>query len=105
MSPAVQAELVFPPRDPIAERFNRFNAENPHVFKSIERRALELYQAGVNWIGVKSLCEQLRGDPALETSGRPWKIDNSFTALIGRELIARHPELAAVIETRNRKSA
>ena len=36
----------------------------------------------------------------IETTGEPWRINNSFTSLYARLLLDRHPEWAGRIETR-----
>jgi len=47
----------------------------------------------------------MRYDHAIATRGEDLKLNNSYTAIYARLLLARCPELAEVIETRERRSA
>ena len=95
------------PRDPakepsIEERYEAFHAENPHVLVEMLRMARERLARGDRRIGVKGLWEDLRS--WLQTTGQPYKLNNSFTAIYARELVKLEPQLEGVIEFRRRKS-
>lgn len=87
----------------LERRFAEFHAANPHVYAEFERRALQLYRAGAQRIGAKAIAERIRWDVHVRTLGDEYKLNNSFVSLYARLLIHRHPELADVIETRQRK--
>lgn len=93
------------PTTKLERRFAEFHKRNPHIYVELERRALALVGKGAHRIGVKALWEVLRYDAAVRSDDRPWRLNNSYTALYARLLIARRPELAEVIETRERRSA
>lgn len=95
-TPARQLELSFvaPSFD---ARFEAYHQAHPQIYQLLEARALQLYRAGMPRIGAKALVEEVRG----QVSGR---VDNTYTAHYARLLISRHPQLAAVIETRARKA-
>ena len=89
-------------RGTLEQRFREFCDRNPHILHELERRALRLHAVGAPRIGVKAIYEAMRYDAAVRTDSTP-KLDNSFTALFARQLIAYHPELSSVIETRTRR--
>lgn len=89
----------------LERRFAEFHAANPHVYAEFERRAMELYRAGARRIGVKAIAERIRWDVHVRVLTEDYKINNSLVALYARLLIHRHPELAEVIELRQRKEA
>lgn len=83
----------------LAQRFEAFHAINPQVYSAIERQALRLAAQGERRIGVKAIAEDLRRG-RLATTGDDWRINNSWPAFYARLLIAKHPQLAGVIEMR-----
>lgn len=91
------------PRTRLERRFAEFHAANPHVFAEFERRALQLARAGARRIGAKAIAERIRWDIHIRTLGDEYKLNNSFVALYARLLIHHHPQLADVIETRQRR--
>lgn len=93
------------PQTRIERRFAEFHRQNPHVYAEFERRAMELYRAGARRIGVKAIAERIRWDVHVRVLSTDYKIDNSLVSLYARLLIHRHPELAEVIELRQRKEA
>ena len=49
---------------------------------------------------VLALAEVLRYRSGMETTGSPWRIDNSFVSRLARDLVARRPDLDGRIERR-----
>ena len=85
--------------------FQRFHAENPHVYTALERLAFKLRNRGVERWGVKALWEVLRSELALNTSEPvgTFRLNNNFTAYYARLLMERNPEdLGGFFETRER---
>lgn len=68
------------------------------VYAEVRRRALLMAARGERRVGTKALCEDLR---------KEWRvtINNTFTALIARELIDEHPHLLGIVELRERRAA
>lgn len=89
----------------IAERFAAFHAANPHVADLLESLAAEWLGAGHKRVGVKQLVEQARWVTGVQTTGAPWKLDNTLTAHYARLLIERRPEWAEAIQTRELRAA
>lgn len=96
------AEIVTPEYEAeatLAERFAAFHEANPHVADALETLA-EQWLARHRKVGMKSLAEQVRWASGMQTTGEPWRINNSHVAFYARLLIDRRPEWADCIETR-----
>lgn len=90
-------------RPPIAERFEAFHRENPHVADALERLAANAIEAGAGRVGVKMLYEVLRYERIIETRGDDFRLNNDYHSRYARLLIERRPEWAGKIETRQLK--
>ena len=94
-------DLVEPDYEPeltLDERYALWIAANPHVLDALEVLASQ-WPNGKR-IGVKALAEVLRYRSGMETTGSPWRIDNSYVSRLARDLVARRPDLDERIERR-----
>ena len=89
----------------IEERFARFHSRNPQVYRELRDLALHAVRRGRRRGSMKQLFEALRAESLLATEGEDWKLNNSYTALYARLLMACEPELEGWFETRRRVSA
>lgn len=89
---------------PIWERYQTFIKENPHVLTEALHLARARLAAGAKRIGAKALWEELRTSIRVKKLGS-YKLNNDYTALLARDLIAADPRLERVIELRERKTA
>ncbi|GAA1159871.1 hypothetical protein GCM10009654_15040 [Streptomyces hebeiensis] len=85
----------------ITEQFHAFDANNPHVYRALERMAARRLAAGATRVSLKDLFEDLRRQLPEGVAG----LNNNYTALYARKLIAAHPHWAAVFELRRRRAA
>ncbi|MFE7120654.1 hypothetical protein ACFU99_35010 [Streptomyces sp. NPDC057654] len=85
----------------ITERFHAFHTHNPHVFRALERMTARHLAAGATRVGLKDLFEDLRRDLPDGVAG----LNNNFTALYARQLIAAHPQWSSAFELRRRRAA
>ena len=92
-------QQVLPVRGTIAERYAHWRATEfgAEAFAELERRALRLAQASDDRIEINRLVAELR-----QTRHR--QINNSYRALLARELRDRHPRLKPLIEIRQRRA-
>lgn len=94
------------PRSVIEWDFKRYHEAHPDVYASLERAALAWAQAGAPRIAISRLVENIRYSrlTVAPTAHEqlPFKVNNNHRALYARLLIARHPNLADVIEIRAR---
>jgi hypothetical protein len=108
--PADQPPLEFDPPQPasgdltIAERFEQFHRENPHVYTSLRDLALAKIGQGARRISPKLLFEELRaGGVATATGDDPYRLNNIYTSRYAR-LLAAEPGLTGRIPMRAIKS-
>ena len=88
--------------EPMFDTAQRWMNENPQVMAIFERLAFAAADKGRKF-GIKLLAERVRWEYTVEMTQDPedtYKINNNYTAYIGRELIHRHPRLADFIELR-----
>uniref|UniRef100_UPI003C7B9841 hypothetical protein n=1 Tax=unclassified Streptomyces TaxID=2593676 RepID=UPI003C7B9841 len=85
----------------ITEQFRAFDANNPHVYRALERLAARRLAAGATRVSLKDLFEDLRRQLPHGVVG----LNNSYTALYARLLIDEHPHWAAAFELRRRRAA
>lgn len=83
----------------LEERFEMFNAANPHVYAELKRMALAAQARGVRHYGIAALFEVMRFS-ALMTTGEEFKLNNSYRAFFARKLMADVPALEGFFETR-----
>lgn len=84
----------------ITEQFHLFHAQNPHVFRALERMTARRLATGATRIGLKNLFEDLRRQLPHGVTG----LNNNFTALYARQLLAEHPQWAGAFELRRRRA-
>lgn len=81
-----------------------FRAANPLVWRELIRRSLQLRINGVKRIGIATIWESMRYERLLKTTGKPWKLNNSWRAFAARELMAEVPGLEGLFEIRGVRS-
>lgn len=81
--------------------FQAFHRANPHIFEALRAKALEAKQNGLRTFGMKALVEDIRWDPKVRTSGKPWKLNNNHTAAYARLLMEETPELRGFFRLRD----
>jgi hypothetical protein len=84
----------------IQERFEAFDAANPHVREALRNLALRMQARGVRRYGMKGLFEVLRWRFAIQTEGDEYKLNNIFTSRYSRLLMETEPRLAGFFATR-----
>ncbi|MFF0740562.1 hypothetical protein ACFYVL_09185 [Streptomyces sp. NPDC004111] len=83
----------------IADQFHSFHAQHPGIYRALERMTAQRLASGATRIGLKNLFEELRSQlpPG-------FGLNNNYTALYARELIAAHPHWAGAFELRRRRT-
>ncbi|MGW3692377.1 hypothetical protein ACWD6U_00610 [Streptomyces sp. NPDC005149] len=84
----------------ITEQFHAFDANNPHVYRALERMAARRLAAGATRVSLKDLFEDLRRQLPYGVVG----LNNNYTALYARLLIDEHPDWAVAFELRRRRA-
>lgn len=84
----------------ITEQFHAFHAQHPYVYHALERMTAQQLAAGATRVGLKNLFEDLRRQLPYGVTG----LNNNFTALYARQLVAAHPKWAGAFELRRRRA-
>jgi hypothetical protein len=80
--------------------FLRFHADNPHVYRLLERFTVEA-AAKRKRFGIRVVYERARWYLAFETTtGDDYKLNDHHHALYARLLMLHHPELTGLFELR-----
>jgi hypothetical protein len=87
-------------RPTITDQFLAFDAAHPYVYRALEKLAAERLAAGATRIGLKELFEDLRWRLPQGLRG----LNNNYSTLYARKLIADHAEWASVFELRRRRT-
>ena len=74
------------PRLTISEKFQSFHERNPHILELIIEAARRRKDAGMSYISMKGIFEELRIAWNAQTNERPYKLSNSYTAEYARLL-------------------
>lgn len=83
------------------ERFIAFHKENPWVYKKLTDLAREMRASGHQRIGMKMLFEVVRWTSAVRSGPKSgWKLNNNFTQLYSRLIMAQEGDLRGAFETR-----
>jgi hypothetical protein len=82
-------------------RFREFNAENPHIYRSLVNLAREAKGHGCRHYGIAALYEVLRWRWLIEVkTDDAFKLNNNHRAYYAREIMRREIDLADFFETR-----
>ena len=95
----VKATLTSGPRRGLYARFEVFHAENPQVYTKLRELALQAAASGRK-VGIAALFERLRWWSQVETTGEPYKLNNSYRAPYARLLMQEEPALRGFFTTR-----
>jgi hypothetical protein len=76
----------------IRDGFNKFIAENPHIYKSFEEQALRAIKKGRTKISSDLIINYVRWEQFIESSDKNFKINNSYSAYIARFFIQQNPQ-------------
>ncbi|MFJ7997520.1 hypothetical protein ACIQ7D_10295 [Streptomyces sp. NPDC096310] len=87
-------------RPTITEQFQAFDAQHPWVYRALVQLVEQRLGAGAQRVGMKALFEALRWRHPYGVKG----LNNNYTALYARRLLAEHPQWTSVIEVRRRRT-
>lgn len=85
-------------------RFREFHYKNPQVCTSLIRLARELKGKGHRKIGIGMLFEVIRWQTMLQTTGDPYKLNNSYRSRYARMIMDSTPDLEGIFDLRELRS-
>lgn len=87
----------------MAERFEEFHRQNPHVYQAIVRIAHDLKGRGFSKCSIWLIFNRLRWLYAIQTQGDEFRLNNNFTAYYARTVMAANADLDGFFEVRKHK--
>lgn len=89
----------------LREKFERYDRENPQVWRMFCRFTHEAINAGRARFSAKMVFERLRWYTTVETRGDDgFKLNNNYHAFYARKFMEHHPQHDGLFETRKQKS-
>lgn len=90
--------------DQIQIDFERFNRENPDVYRQFDRFARRMIEKGCAVGSAYLIFERIRWETVVETRGEPVKLNNNYRPLYARLWMERNPDHAGFFRTRVRRA-
>jgi hypothetical protein len=87
---------------PVSE-FDKYDNDNPHIWRAFERIALNLISNGRDHYSAKAIFEVIRYETAIRGNDE-FKLNNDFTSGYARKFIAKYPQYKNFFELRERKA-
>ena len=84
----------------IRDGFNKFNEENPHIYKAFEDQALKAINKGRTKISSKLIINWIRWNEFLRTSDKNFKINDAYQSYYARYFVSKYPEYTNMFEFR-----
>jgi len=84
----------------IREGFNKFNKENPHIYKEFERQAFLAINKGRTKISSKLIINWIRWNQFLKSTDKRFKINDAFQSYYARYFVEKHPQYSSYFEFR-----
>jgi len=76
----------------IREGFNKFIADNPHIYVEFEKQALSAISRGRTKISAKLIINWIRWNEFLRSSDKNFKINDAYQSYFARHFVEKHPE-------------
>ena len=86
----------------IRAKFEKYDEENPEVYRLLVRLARQWVSAGHSKLGIKTLIERLRWEFHVTASKDVdgFKINNNFAPYYARKIMTENRDLEGLFETR-----
>tara|TARA_R100000655_G_scaffold55221_2_gene93274 strand:- start:1234 stop:1584 length:351 start_codon:yes stop_codon:yes gene_type:complete len=84
----------------IREGFDKFNKENPHVYREFEKQALMAINKGRTKISAKLIINWIRWNEFLKTSDKNFRINDAYQSYYARYFVDQYPEYRECFEFR-----
>lgn len=90
----------------LREKFERYHAENPHIYHLFLKYTAEARAAGMTRYSANAIFERIRWHLNIEKpKDDTFKMNNNYRAFYARKLMEERTEFAGFFETREQKSA
>lgn len=75
----------------LTERFDDYNAANPHVYDMFVKYTKTAIEAGQKRYSAWAIVNRMRWESDIVTKGDKFKISNDYIALFARKFVADYP--------------
>jgi hypothetical protein len=82
------------------EKFLEFHKKNPRVYSQLVKLANQAHSRGKRKISIELIVNVVRWYSVLQTKGDDFKINNNYKSFYARKIMAEHPHLAGMFNTR-----
>ena len=87
----------------LLDKFKKFDAENPHVYKLFEKFTLQAIDKGHRRLSAWLIVNRIRWETMVMTTGIDFKISNDFIALYSRKFMEKNPQYDGFFVTKEMK--
>lgn len=87
----------------LEREFDEFDAANPEVWDLFRRFAFEAILAGRRRFSADAIMHRIRWFTQIETTGRPFKLNDHYSAFYARKFVRCFQKHAGLFELRRRK--
>lgn len=95
---------AYEPEQTIQQRYELWRDLNPWVLTVVEHYVAARVARGHRRVSMKRVWEAIRDDYG-QVKGDPFAVNNSYSSRAARDVLARRPEWAGVIVTRELRAA
>ena len=88
----------------IEQAFKEFDKENPDIFLLFKKYFFILFEKGVKKTSSKMIINRIRWEVYVETTGKPYKINDCFTSHYARKFVKEYPDFSGYFEFRKLKA-
>ncbi|MFM2472394.1 hypothetical protein [Burkholderia cenocepacia] len=86
--------------DRLKAAFDKFDRENPHIYRLFRRYALRAIKRGKRQLSISLITERIRWEVSVETTGDRFKLNNNHRAFYARKFNAEFPQFGDVFAVR-----
>lgn len=102
---AESIEVLLPPHaDKLQQGWQQCKEDHPELLDACYKLCLRAMSKGIQRWSADAVFHVLRWETALTTGDLGLKINNNYSSLMARDLLALYPELEGFFETRVRKA-
>ena len=85
-------------------KFLEFHRDNPHVYVQLVDCARQVKARGKTRYSIKGLFEVVRFREDTRTTGKPFKLNNNYTAYFARKIMEENPDLDGFFKLRETRA-
>ena len=84
----------------LRDRFEKFHADNPHVYKLVKRFTFQAIERGFQHYSIQSIFERIRWHADIETDDPEFKLNNNHRPYYARLFMEDFPKHEDFFRTR-----